>query len=152
MLAPPRSCQPIMPRLCTVVVFAVMLWAANRVQLIRGFASSAASFWRCRHTAASTCSSSVSSFHLSRSRGGGSKVQRIACDSNILFKQRGYLLSPSSFPWSLVATRASSDDATTQTKKKSANTGGLRRLPVVSPAADLLSWAKKDAQRIKGDR
>ena len=112
-----------MPKRCSVI-FVAMLWAANSVRFIRGFAPTVANFQQ-REVSALT-STSKSCFQIPKGR---------RHPSGLLF-----------------ATNASDNAATPPKKKKGANTGGLRRLPVVKPANELLSRARRDAERVKGDR
>lgn len=52
----------------------------------------------------------------------------------------------------LSATATKSSDPTRSQQKKSSNTGGLRRLPVVKAPDELLARARKTAYKVKADR
>ena len=52
----------------------------------------------------------------------------------------------------LSATATASSDAPKQQQKKSSNTGGLRRLPVVKAPTELAARARKAAYKVKADR
>ena len=112
-----------MPKHCTVI-FVAMLWAANSVRFIRGFAPTVANFQQ--REVSALASTRRSCFQISTGRRHPSGV--------------------------LFATRASDNASAPPKKKKGPNTGGLRRLPVVKPANELLSRARRDAERVKGDR